>query len=115
MESIEKELAKIGMSVDEYEQCLSDIVDKLDGSLDIDWEELKNMYGIPYATDVLRKANGTLFGGYAVSKYYRDKYGKTNDVSLTDRLYELQKEKHTKMEYLFLMQLIEIINLRTRT
>jgi hypothetical protein len=94
MESIEKELAKIGMSVDEYEQCLSDIVDKLDGSLDIDWEELKNMYGIPYATDVLRKANGTLFGGYAVSKYYRDKYSKVDDISFTDQLYELKKEKH---------------------
>ncbi len=90
MQNIEAELRQIGMTPEQYEQCLSDIVDKLDGNLDVDWEELRDMYGIPYATDVLRKANGTLFGGYAVQKYYRDKYGKPGAY---DRLMEMRKER----------------------
>ena len=94
MENIETELEKIGMSVEDYEQCLSDIVDKLDGNLDIDWEELKDIYGIPYATDVLRKANGTLFGGYAVKKYYESKYGQNGELGFDDKLFELRKERH---------------------
>jgi len=94
MENIELELEKIGMSVEDYEQCLSDIVDKLDGNLDIDWEELKDIYNIPYATDVLRKANGTLFGGYAVKKYYENKYGSTGNLGFDDKLCSLRKERY---------------------
>ena len=94
MENIELELEKIGMSVEDYEQCLSDIVDKLDGNLDIDWEELKGIYNIPYATDVLRKANGTLFGGYAVKKYYENKYGSTGNLGFDDKLCSLRKERY---------------------
>ena len=93
MENIIKELEKIGMTTETYEQCLADIVDKLDGNLDVDWEELRDAYDIPYATDVLRKANGTLFGGYAVSKYYKEKYGNSGSLNFCDRLLELRKEK----------------------
>ena len=73
MENIEKELKGIGMSTEDYEQCLSDIRDKLEGRLDIEWDEIKEKYNIPYAADVIRKANGTLFGGYAVKKYIDEK------------------------------------------
>lgn len=94
MENITTELEKIGMSVEDYEHCLEDIAAKLDGDLDIDWEELKDIYNIPYATDVLRKANGTLFGGYAVQKYYEDKYGSIGQDGFDNKLCELKKERH---------------------
>lgn len=90
MQNIETELEQMGMTIEEYEQCLSDIVDKLDGALDADWEELRNKYNLPYATDVLRKANGTLFGGYAVKKYLDSKrpVTKADEVML-----DIRKEK----------------------
>lgn len=94
MDSLERELEKIGMSMEDYEQCLSDISDKLDGTLDMDWDEIKDVYGIPFATDVLRKANGTIFGGYAVGKYYRDKYENVGEDMLDNDLFELRKERH---------------------
>lgn len=90
MENIEKELENINMSVEDYEQCLADISDKLDGNLDIDWEEIKDKYNIPYASDVIRKANGTLFGGYAVKKFMDSK----RPVTCSDsRIYDIRKEK----------------------
>lgn len=90
MENIEKELEKINMSVEDYESCLSDIYDKLDGNLDMEWDEIKEKYNIPYASDVLRKANGTLFGGYAVRKYMDSKRPVTCGDS---RIYDIRKEK----------------------
>lgn len=92
MENIEKELEKINMSVEDYESCLSDIYDKLEGNLDMEWDEIKEKYNIPYASDVLRKANGTLFGGYAVKKYMEDKF--VEDEYFKDRLTALKKERY---------------------
>lgn len=92
MENIEKELENINMSVEDYEQCLADIKDKLDGNLDMDWEEIKDKYDIPYAADVLRKANGTLFGGYAVQKYFEDR--SFDDDYFQNRLTALRKERY---------------------
>lgn len=88
---ITAELQKLGMSEEEYEQCLTDIQDKLDGSSDLDWEEIRNKYNIPYATDVLRKANGTIFGGYAVRKYMEDRLVGTE---LGNQILDLRKERY---------------------
>jgi len=90
MENLEKELEKIGMSVEDYENCLSDIADKLDGVLDIEWEELKDKYNIPLATDVLRKANGTVFGGYMVKRFMDDKRPVS---SMDSKIADIRKEK----------------------
>lgn len=87
---ITAELQKLGMSEEEYEQCLSDIQDKLDGVSDLEWEEIRDKYDIPYATDVLRKANGTIFGGYAVKKFLA---GKSSTDIADSRILDIRKEK----------------------
>ena len=89
---ITAELQRFGMTEEDYERCLSDIQEKLDGTSDLDWEEIRAKYGITYATDVLRKANGTIFGGYAVKKYYENKY-MDGDFSLGDEISNLKKER----------------------
>lgn len=88
--NIADELQRIGLTEEQYDQCLSDIVDKLDGVSDLDWEEIKVKYNIPYAVDVLRKANGTIFGGYAIKKYLDSKY---YDMDDDDKLSTLKKER----------------------
>lgn len=87
---IAAELQKLNMSEEEYEQCLLDIQDKLDGVSDLDWEEIRAKYNIHYAADVIRKANGTPFGGYMVKKYLDSKRPVTCGDS---RIYDIRKEK----------------------
>lgn len=87
---IAAELQKLNMSEEEYEQCLLDIQDKLDGVSDLDWEEIRAKYNIHYAADVIRKANGTPFGGYMVKKYLDSK----RPVTCSDsKIYDIRKEK----------------------
>lgn len=89
-----KEIENLGLTAEQYESCLSDICDKLNGELDIEWEEIKDKYHLPWNKDTLRKASGTLLGGYAVAEYYKTK--KQNVFSKDDidnRLEQLRKEK----------------------
>lgn len=90
--NIDEKINSVGISKVDYEACLEDIADKLDGTQDLEWEDIKNKYHIPYHVDVLRKANGTIFGGYSVYKYLQGKNSNSNDVFI-DQLYELKKEK----------------------
>lgn len=89
MKDIKEALQEINMSEDDYEKCLIDISDKLDGKLDMEWDEIKEKYSIPYAADVLRKANGTVFGGHMVRKYLN----KNRKITSDDRLIDIRKEK----------------------
>ena len=88
--NLEKELEKIGLTREQYGKCLSDICDKLNGLKDIEWGEIKEKYNLPWAVDVLRKSSGTLFGGYAVAEYFKDKQPIDN---LDLKLEQIRKEK----------------------
>lgn len=73
LHNFEKELAKYGLTTEIYEQICNDIDSKIEGLNDIDWSEIKDKYGINLAGDSIRKANGTIFGGYFRSQYLKNK------------------------------------------
>jgi len=84
-------LQEFDISEEEYEKCLSDITDKLDGVSDLEWEDIKTKYNLPYNTDVLRKANGTIFGGYWVKKFLSRKNKNLDNNAIIDIRKEKQK------------------------
>lgn len=88
--NIKQEIEKIGLSEEQYEQCLNDICDKLNGLKDIEWAEIKEKYDLPWNIDVLRKSSGTLFGGFGVAEYYKNKKPIDN---LDLKLEQIRKEK----------------------
>lgn len=88
-----KEIKELGLSIQEYEDCLTDITEKMNGTLDIDWQELKDKYNIPYSADSLRKANGTVFGGFAVREFLREmsRHNSAHTKQILDVRMERQK------------------------
>ena len=64
-----------GLTKEQYEECIELMINKkIDKSIDIDWQEICEMYNLSYHRDVLRKSQETIFGGAFVASYYRDKY-----------------------------------------
>lgn len=90
--NIDEELAKVGLSCEEFEECLQDIQDKLNGINDMDWEEIRVKYDIPYTSELLRKANSKPFGGAFVREYFAER---NDDVpsSYTEQLSTIRKER----------------------
>lgn len=88
-----KEIKELGLTEEQYEDCLSDICDKLDGNLDIEWNEIKEKYHLPWAVDVLRKSSGTLFGGRAVAEYYKQKKKDSSPSSYVEQMAQIRREK----------------------
>ena len=68
-----EELAKYGLTTETYEAACKDIDMKQDGLIDLDWSEIKDKYGIDLASDSIRKANGTIFGGSFRTAYFKNK------------------------------------------
>lgn len=66
-----KEIEKIGLSEDEYKDCLQDIQDKVFGLNDLEWGEIKEKYNLPMSIDSLRKSNSLPFGGAFVAEYLK--------------------------------------------
>lgn len=90
--NFQAELEKIGLTEEQYQNCLDDIADKLNGIQDIEWEEIKDKYNLPWAKDVLRKSSGTLFGGHAVYEWMKKNRPTDND-EISERLREIKREK----------------------
>lgn len=88
-----KEIKELGLSEEQYENCLSDICDKLDGNLDIEWSEIKEKYHLPWNVDVLRKSSGTIFGGRAVAEYYKLKHRESASSSYVEQMSQIRREK----------------------
>ena len=64
-----------GLTKEQYEECIELMIEKkINKSIDIDWQEICEMYNLSYHRDVLRKSQETIFGGAFVASYYRDKY-----------------------------------------
>lgn len=86
MINFEEELRKYGLTNETYEAACNDIDMKQNGSIDLDWSEIKDKYGINLASDSIRKANGTIFGGSFRTAYFKNK-------SLSPSIPDIEKAK----------------------
>lgn len=80
-------LQEQNLTEEQYENCLSDIADKVNGVSDLDWSEIIAKYNLDIASDTLRKASQTIFGGAYVKAFVENKY---KDVDNSDSTYEVQ-------------------------
>ena len=64
-------LSQYGLTQEQYEDCLQTIIDKRNGNIDIDWQEIVAKYNLPIGADSLRRVNIGIFGGNFVAEYYR--------------------------------------------
>lgn len=89
-------LQEQNLTEEQYENCLSDISDKLDGKNDLDWSEIIAKYNLNMASDTLRKASSTIFGGRFVKDFYTKRYMQNNeskDSAYDIQLREIRREK----------------------
>ena len=97
----EKEIAKCGLTIDEYEQVLKDCSDKQNHITDCDWAEIISKYNIKNPNgrdssmhyDTLRKAQQTIFGGAFVADFYKWKSSLSKNKTGDTYLKELQMQK----------------------
>lgn len=102
----ENEIAKYGLTVEEYEHVLKECFDKQSRIVDCDWADIISKYSIKNPNgkdslmhyDTLRKAQQTIFGGAFVSEYYKQKSKKTTESSdyskeLDKKMEEIRKER----------------------
>lgn len=83
--NFEEEIAKYGLTIEEYEECLKTVSEKqIYKTYDIDWSEIKNKYGLDIHHDTLRKASQTIFGGAFVAEYFKHKENKHVSNSVED-------------------------------
>lgn len=89
-------LQEQNLTEEQYENCLSDIADKLNGKNDLDWSEIIAKYNLNMASDTLRKASSTIFGGQFVRDYYAKQYiqkSENSDSAYDVQLREIRREK----------------------
>lgn len=92
IEDLKEKIQSYGLTLEQYESCLSDAYAKANHEIDLDWQEIINKYGLDIHFDTLRKATQTIFGGAFVSEYFKSKYAETHDDDAY--LQELRTEKH---------------------
>lgn len=74
MIDIDQELSKYGLTRQDYDACLKDIRDKLNGNNDMDWDEIVEKYNLPLSRDCVRKASSAKpFGFVFVEEYIKQK------------------------------------------
>lgn len=97
MTDLEAKIQEYGLTPEQYESCLSDAYQKANRTLDMDWSEIIDKYGLNIHFDTLRKATQTIFGGAFVSEYFKSKKASfNNDTYLTEiraEKQEIRKEK----------------------
>lgn len=87
-------LQEQNLTEEQYENCLSDIADKINGVNDLDWSEIIMKYNLNIASDTLRKASQTIFGGAFVKAYIQSKNATSdNDTAYDVQLREIRREK----------------------
>lgn len=95
--NFDKEIAKYGLTTEQYEEILKECSAKQNHTNDKDWAEIISSYNIKSPNvkdaflhyDSLRKAQQTIFGGAFVYEYYRNKNAGGNETYLD----ELRREK----------------------
>lgn len=75
------EISKVGLTKEQYEECVRLIIDKKNNVTDIDWQEICDKYNLSIMADTLRKANGTIFGGAFIAEYYQNKAAVVSEQS----------------------------------
>lgn len=90
MTDLEEKIREYGLTPEQYESCLSDAYQKANHTLDMDWSEIIDKYGLDIHFDTLRKATQTIFGGAFVSEYFKSKKASFNDETY---LAEIRAEK----------------------
>ena len=78
-------LEEQNLTKEQYENCLSDISDKLEGKNDLDWSEIIVKYNLNMASDTLRKASSTIFGGQFVRDFYAKQYIQKSEDSDSEK------------------------------
>lgn len=86
------------MTIETYESACKDIENKMNGTNDMDWAEIKDKYNIQCAVDTIRKSSSTIFGGQFREEYLKNKiYTNPDEFSrlkeLDKKLEELRKER----------------------
>ncbi len=71
---------------------------KNDGSVDMDWSEIKDKYNVQCASDTIRKSSSTIWGGYFRTEYFKNKmYKNSEDFSeskeLDKKLQDIRRER----------------------
>jgi len=72
-------LNQCGLTKEQYENCLQMIIDKKDGILDVDWNEIIQRFNLPMVADSLRRVSNSIFSGAFVAKYMKEYANKTID------------------------------------
>jgi predicted phosphodiesterase len=85
-------LQELNLTEEQYENCLSDITDKINGVNDLEWSEIVAKYNLDIANDTLRKASSTIFGGAFVKQYFKNKNDNKDD-KYDIQLREIRREK----------------------
>ena len=97
MTELEEKIREYGLTPEQYESCLSDAYQKANRTIDLDWAEIVEKYGLDIHYDTLRKATQTIFGGAFVSEYFKAKQAsQSNDTYLQEirnEKYEVRKER----------------------
>ena len=81
-----QEINQNGLTKEQYEKCLQTIIDKKNGVEDIDWQEIVDMYELPISSVTLRKANGSIFGGYFVYEYLKRNNYLSNQQNISENV-----------------------------
>lgn len=76
------EISKVGLTKEQYEECVQLIIDKKNNINDIDWQEICDRYNLSLSADTLRKANGTIFGGAFIAEYFQNKATMVENASI---------------------------------
>lgn len=97
IEDLMEKIREYGLTPEQYELCLSDAYQKANHTIDLEWQEIIDKYGLDIHYDTLRKATQTIFGGAFVSEYFKSKQAEKNDDSYLDEIraekQEIRKEK----------------------
>ena len=91
IDDLKEKINQYGLTLDEYEACLSDAYKKANHIIDIDWQEIINKYNLNIHYDTLRKATQTIFGGAFVYEYLKLKE-KENDFRYLNEIKEQKQE-----------------------
>ena len=80
------EIAKLGLTEQQYEKCLEDIFDKVNHVNDMDWDDIVRNYNLPIAKDTLRKASSqSIFGSVFVHEYLKNRELNPSSTHITTK------------------------------
>ena len=99
----EKEIAKYGLTIDEYEQVLKECSDKQNRISDCEWADIIAKYNIKNPNgrdanihyDSLRKSQQTIFGGAFVADYFKRKESQSGNFDNDEYMKKLQEKEDT--------------------